>query len=96
MSWEKKTEAVVLNYPVKWGEDTVSKLDFKPLTAEHMFGLKLDASGSMDMGQMFKIAGLLTEHEGGLTIIKMLHASDAMKVVALVSDFLDGSQATTN
>lgn len=94
MRWDEKKHKIALKHAVNWGEKEVHELEFRTMKAEDIMELEIDISGkSMKPGPLLKIAGLLCENEGGEALIKQIHPSDAMNVVALMGNFFDDGQA---
>lgn len=96
MEWEEERSEVKLKYPVKWGEEKVQSLSLRPLMAKDLMDFKINTTGEMSFGQLLEIAGRLCDHEGGMSLIKVLHGTDAMAVASKVGDFLGESQETGN
>ena len=91
LGWENEVKKIKLNYPVKWGEEPVSEVEFRAMRTEDILELEFE-SGKMKTKQFIEIAGNICKHEGGVTLLKMLHPSDSMKIIELVGNFIGGSQ----
>lgn len=91
LGWENEKKVIKLQYPVKWGEEPVSEIEFRAMRTEDILELEFEA-GKMKTRQFIEIAGRICEHEGGEILIKSLHPSDSMKIIELVGNFMGGSQ----
>lgn len=92
MGWQEERSQYKLKYPVKWGEKEVSEIIFRVPTAQDISEMSQD----MNMGVLLKMAGKCCMTEGGTTLIKNLHAQDAIGVAELMGNFLGDSQETGN
>lgn len=78
----KKPKTVVLDYPIQWGEETVSEITIEPLKAKHMKNL----SANPKFSELLDIACKASDQSKA--VFDELDSSDAMKVVEAVSDLL--------
>ena len=79
-----------LDYPIKWGEETISELKFNRPKGKHI----RHVTTSPTIGELLDIAAKCCDHDSGSVIIDELDACDATKVADMVGDFLEGGQKT--
>ena len=77
-----------LKTPVEFDDERLEVLTFKPLLARHL--RKVAAKPSFD--DLLNLVGDSTGQK--LSVINLMTASDAMKAVEIVSDFLIDGQET--
>lgn len=81
------TETLKLQYPVKWGDDTVSHLEFRRLKAKDLRGLPKD-EGAQAQELVCRSTGQPPSLIGDLDLADFRAAGD------IVAGFLGNSQAT--
>ncbi len=84
--------SVTLVYPITFGETTVTKLTFRPLTGKDM---RLSSGSARDLfaqGTMLEYAGVLSGQP--MHIIDLLQCADAVEVIEAVTGFFIPSLKT--
>lgn len=77
----------VLNHPFQFGEEIVTELSLREPTAKDMYDFK-----GQDFESMFKFACNCADEVPKK--LEKMHAKDAVRFVAVVSDFLADGQET--
>jgi hypothetical protein len=80
-------KALKLEHPITWGSEQISELSFRRPKG----GDLMDFPDKPGMGDLTRLASRLSGKE--LPIIKELDINDFMKVMEIVGDFFQNSQA---
>lgn len=91
MSWDTEEKIYRLKYPIRWGDEEVKQLAFRPIKSKDLIGLDFDGD---KVGSMVNLSGKICKHESGPTIVKELHFKDLSGVTEIVNYFLDDSPET--
>jgi hypothetical protein len=83
-----RSVVVKLDYPLSWGEESISEITFHPPKAADIEHLGKDVT----MKDIFLVASKCSKLE--LPKIRELDASDATKVADVISDFLGAGRET--
>lgn len=83
---------VTLVYPIKFGEQTITELKFRPLTGKEM---RLSSGSARDLfaqSTLLEYAGILSGQP--LHIIDLLQGVDAIEVIEAITGFFIASRKT--
>lgn len=80
-------KSIKLEHPVKFGDETITQLDFEECRAKHLMDMSLS---EMKMSDMFKIASNLSNYP--LSVIGELKPKDLSKVLDYVGNELEDFQ----
>lgn len=83
------TTKYTLKYPLQWGDETITELEFRRPRGKDIFDLKGD---NPTPGDLAKIASRLSGKE--LPIFKELDIDDFVAVLEIVGNFIGSSQKT--
>ena len=84
--------SVDLVYPIEFGEQTITRLTFRPLTAKEMRRGKGKLSTIQDQSTILEYAGFLSGQP--TQVIDKLSAPDALEVIEVVAGFFIPSRGT--
>jgi len=82
------SKTIKLEYPISWGEETISEIEIKRPKGKHMRKL----GGNVTMDEMLEIAQKCSAQPK--SVFDEMDGQDVLKVAEVIGDFLGSGQKT--